>query len=222
MDKIIGEIISKVPNLIWPVIIALSMYGLVMLVIKVHGHYLKTKKSYVDELREHLDFKGQRLEEYIQYTSNLEEQNRIQSSLAQENLTLAVNINQEKEMIQHRLTNSLMMSMWMYEREKFVRRIVTTLLSHSSYPPDILEFLNNHIDDLFKVTDSNDLIHFFLSQPQKPEGFTDHIVSVLNNSYGQFSINDEQKEFAILIETIQSLPSFSNSSEVAATSEEQG
>lgn len=220
MDKIIGQVITKVPYLFWPVIIGLAIYGLITFGLEIHGHYRTTRKSFIDELKEHLDFKGQRLDEYIEYTSTLEEQYRIQSRQAKENLSLALNLSHEKEILRQQMTNSTMMALWMYEREKFVRRILVTLLDNSNYPPDISEFLMKNIDELFKAINHNDHIHSILSTPQDSVDMSDHIIMVLNHYYRQFSISDEQKDFTAITELVMSLPSLSVSKAEAASSKE--
>jgi hypothetical protein len=205
MDKVFTEIIQRVPYLLWPIIVVLSLYGLIALSTKIYSLVTKVNQDYKKELQEHLEFKGKRLEEYMNYASELNGQLNTQKEISELNYKIAMDTLNEKSRIQQEYGYALMTCKWMLERERFTRKLLATFISKASLPEDMNMFLNKNIHDIISIIDSNDNLYYKISE-ESDESYEAKIVSSLSKEYLSIPIGREVKIFTELSQEASELP----------------
>lgn len=201
MDNLINEIIERVPDLFWPIILIFSAYGFIVLLSKLFDLRHKSKRSYIEELREHLEFRNDQLNEAKDYAHILKQQLEEQSSMtseyfniAEQNFNVAKILDMEKNEIKIKYSYALLACHWLYEREKFISDTYFSLLACSSVPDDLLDVLDKHIDKVLNMSYSNESFSKTINSLPY-ENIEDRLVECLSQEYLDLPIKDEIEIF---------------------------
>jgi len=224
--ELIQTVINKIPWLLWPVLIALFLWGLLLILKQLYGLGHQVRKNYITELKEHLNFKEAVINDISVQNAQLENQNhelREEANRKDEiiNATVenAISIITERETALQMLKNdtdvtirqlkhALGTALWVTEREMLMRRIFLSLLIKSTAPTDINSFLSKNIGSIISMIKSDEEIWYQEVDQGVTSDFFELKATVLSSHYLQLPITEEIALFTSLRNEIMQLPSF--------------
>lgn len=224
--ELIQTIINKIPWLLWPVLILLFLWGLLLILKQLYGLRHQVRKNYITELKEHLNFKEAVINDISVQNAQLANQNyelREEANRKDEiiNATVenAISIISEKELaleklkddndlIIRQLKHALGTALWVTEREMLMRRMFLSLLTKSTVPTDIDSFLSKNIGSIITMMMSDDQIWNQEVDQGVVSDYFESRATVLSPHYLQLPITEEISLFANLRNELMELPSF--------------
>lgn len=229
MDKFAGLIergISEIPWLLWPFLALLFLYGLLLILKQLYSLFHQARRNYIAELKEHLNFKDVMIEDISAQKAQLESQNselRMEAcrkeeiisatikgmAYVTEKLTELEKLKSDTDVIIQQFKFALGTALWVIERETFMRRIFLHLLTKSTVPTDINEFLSKNIGSMIPLIMSDNDICDHEKDPVASD-FLESRAATLSTYYLQLPIRDESSSFTNIKNEIIMLPSFSN------------
>jgi hypothetical protein len=216
MNDLIEIIIQKIPILIWPIVIGLSIYGLIIILQKMYGFVFTIKDHQLCAMKETLEFKEKEVLEYKNYISDLQEQLNLQKEVAQVSYKVVLNLNNELEEIKQKYRFALFTNMWMFERERFLRKTFMTLLANTDPPIVVIDYLKKHWAKMLSMIESNEKIYSELRNDNS-KSIQEKIIECFPKHYLSLPISEEIDIFSKMSEDIWSIPSKEN--DVAVTNE---
>jgi hypothetical protein len=220
--ELIETIINKIPWLLWPLLIALFLWGLLLILKQLYGLVHEGRKNYITELKEHLNFKEMIIDDISAQKAQLENQYyelREEACRKDEIINETVSIITERETalqelkddtdrIIRQLKFALGTALWISEREMRFRRIFLLFLSKATIPTDIGEFLSKNIGSIVPLITSDDQIYYQEADPEVTGDFLELRATVLSPLYLHLPMNEEIALFNSLNDEILKLPSF--------------
>lgn len=225
IDNVISTVLETIPFLIWPLFILLATYGLFTILNRIYEFFIKRhslkkeeKLDIISDYKEMLSLKDQRLKQSEHNISILAAQLTEQQLTSSNNLNLAKDIFNENSLIKNKLTNALMASNWMFEREKFTRRCLFSILSKVQLDNEVTTFLNESSDFWLRMIDSNEEIISNINY--QANDLSEEISNQLGGIYFSLDIKHEIQVMEFIIFNMHQLSIFNPDSEVAATNQE--
>ena len=236
--EFITRVIKEIPGLIWPFIILFFIWGLFLVIKQIYSFFHGVKRDHITDLKEHLNFKDQvvipGLKEHLNFQEQvirdissqkfeLEAQNcelRAESCRKDEIIGSAITYVTEKEKELEKLKreadskirefkNALGTTLWIIERETFLRRLFLLVLSKSTVPADINEFLSKNIQSIIPMMVSNNKLYDLKIDPQDTCDLFESNAPKLSSHYLQLPMTEEISLFKSIHDGIMALPSFS-------------
>ena len=222
--ELIQTVINKIPWLLWPVLIALFLWGLLLILKQLYGLGHQVRKNYITELKEHLNFKEAVINDISAQNAQLESQNfelreegYRKDEIINATVEKAVSIITERELqklkndadvIIRQLKFALGTALWVTEREMLIRRMFLSLLTKSTVPTDIDKFLSKNIGSIISIIRSDEGICSREADPAVTSDYLELRATVLSPHYLQLPITEEIALFASLRDEMMKLPSF--------------
>lgn len=224
--ELIQTVINQIPWLLWPVLIALFLWGLLLILKQLYGLGHQVRKNYITELKEHLNFKEAVINDISVQNAQLENQNyelreeayrkdeiihkTVESaiSIVTERETALQKLKDDTDVIIRQLKHALGTALWVTEREMLIRRTFLSLLAKSTVPIDIDRFLSKNIGSIISIIRSDEGICYQEADPAITSDFLELKATVLSPHYLQLPINEEIALFTSIRDEMMTLPSF--------------
>lgn len=221
MNELIRKAISEVPWLLWPALVLLFLWGLLLIVKQLYSLFHQARKNYITELKEHLNFKEEVISDISDQKIQLETQNyelrmeacrkdeiiSVVSSYATEKETELKKLKSDTDLKIRQIKFALGTCLWVIQREIFMRRIFFYLLTKSTVPDDIDEFLSKNIGSMIPLIMSDEEICNLEKYPVASD-FLESSATILSTHYLQLPMKEEGALITKITNEITTLPSF--------------
>jgi hypothetical protein len=226
---LIQTAIKQIPWLLWPLFIALFIWGLVLIVKQLYTLGHQVRRNYIAELKDHINFKETVIKDISDQNAQLATQCdelRMEAQRKQEiiNTTVesAIVIVTEKDaelqklkndhnMTIQRLRYALGTALWVMEREISIRKLFFTMLTKSQVPSDIDKFLTKYIKPIISIIKSDDDICYQEDDTVVASDFLESRAIILSPYYLSLPMTEEISLFTNIRDEIMTLPSFVDS-----------
>lgn len=225
MDELIQKGISEIPWLLWLSLVLLFLWGLLLILKQLYSLFHQVRKNYITELKEHLNFREVIIKDIFAQKVQLESQNcelKMEAHRKEEIIDATIKTaivymtEKDKELEKLKSDTSIMIqqlkyalgtALWVTEREIFLRKIFLYVLTKSTVPDDINEFLGKNIGSIIPLIKSDDDI---CNQEKDPvaSDFLEGRAAMLSTYYLQLPIQDEMSSFKNIGDGMLALPSF--------------
>jgi hypothetical protein len=228
LGELIQRVISEIPLLLWPALVLLFLWGLVLISKQLYGLWHQARKNYITELKEHLNFKEMVINDISAQKVQLETQNnelRMEACRKDEIISATIKsaidyvtekdtelekLKSDTDAIIRQFKFALGTALWVTERELFMRRMFLSLLAKSTVPTDIDEFLSKNIGPIVSMINSDEAIYNQQPDSTATSDYFESRATILSAHYLQLPIIEEISLFTNIKNEIMTLPSFIN------------